>query len=581
MELAAITHRPESEDAFLYTPDHLRLRLHTKRDDIAKVTVLYADPYWSEPTADGAYRFAYQEQALTILGEGQVHTHWGTEVTVPYRRIQYLFSVTDHNGDTYLHGDRGLRPDTEEERQSLGNYFKLPYFHEIDRVKTPDWVKDTVWYQIFPERFANGDTSNDPVGTLPWNPSNHPSREAYYGGDLQGVLDHMDDLVELGVNGIYFNPLFKAQSNHKYDTLDYFEIDPDFGDKALFAQVIEEAHKRGIKVMLDAVFNHLGNNSLQWQDVIKHGQDSRFADWFHIQEFPVTPYRNPINGEGDPQFDTFAFGEGMPKLNTANPEVKAFLLEIATYWIKQFDIDAWRLDVANEIDHRFWKEFADACLAIKPDFYILGEIWHSSQTWLNGDEFSGVMNYAYTQLIEDYFLKHVLSTRDFTGLLTDQLMKYRDQTNQVMLNMLDSHDTPRLLTLAHDNKALMFQTIAFTFLQPGSPCIYYGTEMGMDGENDPDDRKPMDWSQKGAAAWQQTQKLVQFRTDHAHTLSRGEIQFETVDGLLKVTRTGEETIVGYFNPTAEMISLDLPAFDQSQNYVSHILQPNGYVLVVA
>lgn len=368
MELAAITHRPESEDAFLYTPDHLRLRLHTKRDDIAKVTVLYADPYWSEPTADGAYRFAYQEQALTILGEGQVHTHWGAEVTVPYRRIQYLFSVTDHNGDTYLYGDRGLRPDTEEERQSLGNYFKLPYFHEIDRVKTPDWVKDTVWYQIFPERFANGDTSNDPVGTLPWNPSDHPSRDAYYGGDLQGVLDHMDDLVELGVNGIYFNPLFKAQSNHKYDTLDYFEIDPDFGDKALFAQVIEEAHKRGIKVMLDAVFNHLGNNSLQWQDVIKHGQDSRFADWFHIQEFPVTPYRNPINGEGDPQFDTFAFGEGMPKLNTANPEVKAFLLEIATYWIKQFDIDAWRLDVANEIDHRFWKEFADACLAIKPDF---------------------------------------------------------------------------------------------------------------------------------------------------------------------------------------------------------------------
>lgn len=191
------------------------------------------------------------------------------------------------------------------------------------------------------------------------------------------------------------------------------------------------------------------------------------------------------------------------------------------------------------------------------------------------------MNYAYTQLIEDYYLKHALSTRDFTGLLTDQLMKYRDQTNQVMLNMLDSHDTPRLLTLAHDNKALMFQTIAFTFLQPGSPCIYYGTEMGMDGENDPDDRKPMDWSQKGAAAWQQTQKLVQFRTDHAHTLSRGEIQFETVDGLLKVTRTGEETIVGYFNPTAEMISLDLPAFDQSQNYVSHILQPNGYVMVVA
>ncbi len=183
---------------------------------------------------------------------------------------------------------------------SDGSYFKVPYFHKIDMDVTPDWVKHTVWYQIFPERFANGDKSNDPKGTKLWNPNDHPGREDYYGGDLQGVLDHLDYLQELGVNGLYFCPVFKASSNHKYDTIDYLQIDPDFGDKALFAKVVNEAHKRGMKVMLDAVFNHLGDQSMQWQDVVRNGKKSRFAKWFHIKHFPVTTFNDPTKGEGDP-----------------------------------------------------------------------------------------------------------------------------------------------------------------------------------------------------------------------------------------------------------------------------------------
>ncbi|MCD5489199.1 ATP-binding cassette domain-containing protein [Lactobacillus delbrueckii subsp. lactis] len=210
--------------------------------------------------------------------------------------------------------------------------------------KSPDWVKETVWYQIFPERFANGDKSNDPEGVKDWNPSNHPGREDYYGGDLQGVLDHLDYLQDLGINGLYFCPIFKASSNHKYDTIDYLEIDPDFGDKQLFARLVNEAHARGMKVMLDAVFNHMGDSSMQWQDVVKNGPNSRFANWFHINCFPVEPY-----DPADPSYETFAFEKHMPKLNTANLEVVDYLLTIATYWVKEFDIDAWRLDVADEV----------------------------------------------------------------------------------------------------------------------------------------------------------------------------------------------------------------------------------------
>lgn len=151
----------------------------------------------------------------------------------------------------------------------------------------PQWVKETVWYQIFPERFANGDPSNDPADVLPWASKEFPGRQDFYGGDLQGVIDHLDYLSDLGINGIYFCPIFTAPTNHKYDTTDYLEIDPGFGDKELFRKLVEECHRRGIRVMLDAVFNHIGDTSMQWRDVLEKGEQSRFKDWFHIHSFPV------------------------------------------------------------------------------------------------------------------------------------------------------------------------------------------------------------------------------------------------------------------------------------------------------
>jgi cyclomaltodextrinase / maltogenic alpha-amylase / neopullulanase len=311
-------------------------------------------------------------------------------------------------------------------------------------VKTPEWVKSTIWYQIFPERFANGNHDNDPAGVKIWNSADHPTREDFYGGDLQGVIDHLDHLVDLGINGLYLCPIFKAHSNHKYDTIDYLEIDQDFGDKETFRRLVQEAHKRGIKVMLDAVFNHMGDLSPQWQDVLENGADSHFADWFHVNKFPAT-YNETADFEHatDITYDTFAFTPHMPKLNTANPDVQKYLLQVATYWIDQFDIDAWRLDVANEVDHHFWHEFATACRAQKKDFYILGEIWHSSQSWLNGDQFDAVMNYAYTDAILNYFIFKQTDFETLQDQINSQLVLYRDPINEVQFNVLDSHDTPR------------------------------------------------------------------------------------------------------------------------------------------
>ena len=332
--------------------------------------------------------------------------------------------------------------------------------------------------------------------------------------------------------------------------------------------------------MLDAVFNHLGDQSMQWQDVVKNGEKSRFKDWFHINSYPVEPYRDPSKGEKNPPYETFAFEKHMPKLNTANPEVQDFLLEIATYWVKYFDIDAWRLDVANEVDHHFWKRFHDELVKIKPDFYIVGEIWHSARPWLQGDQFTGVMNYPYTLQIEDHFFKHKMNAKDLSEHLTDQLMMYPDMVDQAMMNMLDSHDTARILTLAKDNQDLALQAVAYEFVQPGVPCIYYGTEMGMSGDNDPDCRKPMDWSKINGPVWQRVHELVKFRLDHSDTLNKGTVKLTVTEkGLLKVERTGKETIKAYYNTGKHNVKIDKTAA-LSQNYKAGVLAPDGFLIEV-
>lgn len=553
MDTAAIYHRPESEYAFLYTNTRFRIRLRTRKNDIKKVYVLCGDPYTI--TTEKWYQ---KQRPMKKCLSTNVHDYWEIEVTSETRRLQYAFHVVGEDNTDCFYGDQGIFPYRENVITEPNFYFRIPYFHQIDRFTIPEWVKETVWYQIFPERFANGDKANDPEHTLPWG-SKDPDREDFFGGDLQGVRDHLDYLTDLGVNGIYFCPIFKATSNHKYDTIDYYEVDPAFGDKKLLKNLIDEAHKRGIRIMFDAVFNHMGVYSPQWQDVLKNGEKSIYKDWFHIRFFPVDSYQMtdlPETAENIP-YDTFAFTPFMPKLNTANPEVQKYLLDIATYWIKEFDIDGWRLDVANEVDHHFWKKFREAVTEIKPDIYILGEIWHSSQAWLQGDEFHAVMNYAFTDSIKDYFAKKKITASQMVSGMNHQQMLYRDQVNEGTFNLLDSHDTARILTLCQGNKELMKSVMAFMFLQKGSPCIYYGTEIGMTGEDDPDCRKCMIWEkeEQDLELFGFIKELVSLRKQLSKIISEGSTQWLIVydrEDKLYFTRELEGQIIYvYFNQSKE------------------------------
>ncbi|WP_370452272.1 glycoside hydrolase family 13 protein [Cohnella sp. AR92] len=326
-----------------------------------------------------------------------------------------------------------------------------------------------------------------PENAEPWG--GEPTPKNFFGGDLQGVLDHLDYIERLGVNAIYFTPLFEATTNHKYDTQDYLKVDPHFGTNEKLKELVDACHRRGIRVLLDAVFNHAGRTFPPFVDVLEKGAESPYASWFHVRDFPLRIE------DGIPTYETFAFEPIMPKLNTENPDARKYLLDVARYWVEEIGIDGWRLDVANEVDHEFWREFRKTVKAVNPDAYILGEIWHDSMPWLQGDQFDAVMNYPFTNAVLDFFAKGKIDAAGFANRIGKQLASYPQQVNETAFNLLGSHDTPRLLTLCKEDEQRMRLAALFQLTYPGVPCVYYGDEIGMTGEGDPGCRKCMEWDE--------------------------------------------------------------------------------------
>ncbi|WP_156009450.1 glycoside hydrolase family 13 protein [Streptococcus ruminantium] len=549
-ERTALYHRPDSEYAYLYKENQVHLRFRTKFQDVTSICVHHGDPFIF-------YQQGYQYQAeMEKVASDNLFDYWQVELKTDFGRLQYIFELIGRDGQRLLYGEGGPLAASEEKLHSFMNGFKLPYLHELDRCQVPAWVSGTVWYQIFPDRFARGKASEAKQTFREWNPDLAPSPNDFFGGDLAGIIEHLDYLQDLGITGLYLCPIFKAPSNHKYDTSDYYQIDPQFGTNEELKQLVSKAHQRGMRVMLDAVFNHIGYQSKQWQDVLEKGEHSIYRDWFHIDRFPLVEEKN---GQECVNYQTFAFQKEMPKLNTAHPEVKAYLLYIARFWIEECDIDAWRLDVANEIDHQFWKEFRKTVLSIKPDLFILGEIWHSAQSWLVGDEHHSVMNYPLASAIKSFFLTGELTDKEFIASLNSQRFTYRQQVREVLFNLLDSHDTERISTTAKGDKNAIKAALVALFFQVGSPCIYYGTEVGLSGGEDPDCRRVMPWKkeQQDEELLAFVTKLIHLRQTYQTIIQNGKFSLEsTEERLLRMTYANEDkSITLYFNQGKEQVSL--------------------------
>lgn len=536
MLLEAIYHRPRLNWSYAYDEDTIHLRLRAKKGDLTEVYAWAGDKYAWDKTKELI--------PMKLFTSDSMFDYWECESVPLYRRLKYGFLLQkDHERvwmtESDFQAERPLNPD---------RLFEFPYINRADVFTPPAWVKEAVFYQIFPERFANGDPSLDPDNVLPWG--GKPEPDNFFGGDLQGVIDHLDHLLELGVNAIYFTPIFAATTNHKYDTEDYMLVDPQFGDKETLKKLVDICHERGIRVLLDAVFNHAGRTFAPFVDVMKNGEQSRYKDWFYVRRFPLEVV------DGIPTYDTFAFEPLMPKLNTDNPEVKKYLLDVAEYWIKEVGIDGWRLDVANEVDHQFWRDFRKVVKAANPDAYILGEIWHESAPWLEGDKFDAVMNYPFTNAVLDFFLRETLDAEQFANAIGKQLSLYPLQASEVAFNLLDSHDTPRILTLADGDKGKMKLAALFQFTYMGTPCIYYGDEIGMDGAGDPDCRKCMEWdtAKQDRELFAFYQTLIRLRKEHP-ALRTGSITFldaaHAGTKLAYERRLGDDVLIVLIN-TADM-----------------------------
>lgn len=534
MNECAMLHIPDSRYCFATGEKELVLRLRMAREDEkAKVFLVYAQKY--------DFTFCRKKLPMEIKYSDRLYNYYEIKMRLEDVRFAYIFQI-EEDGNTWYFSEDGVTKEYKFE-EGFYNFFQMPYINKNDVMDTVDWMRSAVFYQIFVERFRQGNEKKDTSYiNMKWDEK--PTPKSFAGGDLAGIIEKMDYLKELGINALYLTPVFRSISNHKYDIIDYFTVDPQFGTKEELRQLVKLAHENGIRVVLDAVFNHCSMEMQQFQDVLEKGRESRFYDWFIIDgDFPEPEKMN---------YECFAACNYMPKLNTANEEVQDFLLEIAIYWIREVDIDGWRLDVSDEVSHDFWRRFRKAVKKEKPDSVIIGENWHDAYAYLMGDQYDSIMNYAFTKACLDYFAKGVFSAKDMADKLNSNLMRNTEQVNRMMLNLLDSHDTHRFFTEVNKDKDKMLAAIALEMVFEGAPCLYYGTELCMEGGYDPDSRRGFPWDTN---SWdmdflEKVKELIRIRKQPA--VQYGEIKIEEEQEMLHVERMWENSkIILRINMTEE------------------------------
>ncbi len=445
------------------------------------------------------------------------------------------------------------------------------------QVQTPEWVKHAVFYQIFPDRFARSPRTihSRGIALKPWGTP--PEEQGFQGGDLRGIVDRLDYLQSLGITALYLNPIFSSASNHRYHAFDYYKVDPLLGGNDALRELLDQAHARHIRVVLDGVFNHASRGFWPFHHILENGPNSPYLDWFHVQGWPLRPYssskKKPLNYAG------WWGNAALPEFNTDNPGVRDYLFDVARYWI-DFGIDGWRLDVPSDIDDdSFWQEFRRIVKNANPEAYICGEIWHKAQRWLQGDQFDAVMNYLFTWNTLSFFGADTLRT-DWTHqdihldpLDAAALVKNIDhmhalydwEINHAQMNLLDSHDMPRALHLMGEDKSALRLCVLFQMTMPGAPCIYYGDEAGLSAGGDPYCRGAFPWQDESGRDHDLLafyRKAPTLRHNHP-VLRTGSFHFIYANGQVVAfyRRLDEQEAVVVLNANRETVQIQIPAAD--------------------
>jgi cyclomaltodextrinase len=612
--LDGLAHRQDAWERSLNEDGTVTIRARAWHGDVAEVDLVWWVPSGAGGVAGTPPSGSEGTEKMTLFDTDGRFDYYESVLDQP--EFDYVFHVRDGGAAATVSAD-GVEEGIVEDAR--------PFFFDADEesvFRTPDWVKKGVIYQIFPERFSNGNPGNDPdfsewyyegLTTLP--PSGHtngeyfhmvddwydvsgltrspyktdgkPDWNSFYGGDIEGVRAHLDYLQDLGVTIIYFNPVFEAKSNHKYDAATYQRIDPHFGTNEEFTQFVEDCHGRGIHVVIDLAINHTGHTHWAFVDAREEGETSDYWDWYEFKKWPVPG--SPVYTPPDPltYYDCWwGFGQ-MPNLNydlsRANAEEQSVvgideaepnwplvnhLLDTAEYWLSEVGVDGYRLDVAAEVPFWFWELFRERVRHAKPDAYIVGELWGASPEWVNGKYFDAVMNYKFFRDPVHRFIAHgQCDAPEFDRMLAEGRLIYPDEGVRAQMNLLDSHDTERFLTtVGGDLRRLKLATL-FAMTYVGAPSIYYGDEIAMEGGHDPDCRRPFLWNWTDDAARVETHdyfaKLANLRMSRdCMTLGSYRTLFAEGPVFAFLRSLGDEHVVVVLNAGDESATVSVPLGDE-------------------
>lgn len=491
MNFASILHRPNTLDCHALDAHRFCIRLQTARSDAASVAIHVCDKYHTR-ISDTPFEKTILRTPMKKVASTELHDFYELILFQDVICFCYFFEIKGNDKKTYYYGNGKFYTKGMTQIQDMFICAQQSRFEE--RLVVPSWAKGAIGYQIFPDSFSR--LSAEEKSFSNWEKTPRQAKDIL-GGELNGITAHLDYLKDLGVDFLYLNPIFASPSPHKYNTYDYFKIDPQFGTKKDLQQLVKKAHKFGMKVILDGVFNHVGTGFFAFQDVKKKQEKSRYKDWFYIEGYPLrSEYKER------PNFQTFSYFGNMPKWNTSNPEVQEYIFSVVRYWMKVAKIDGWRLDVGDEISHAFWKKFRQVVKEQNPNALIVGEVWYPATSYLQGDEWDSVMNYPFLDAIVSWIGKKELKTSEFADRLTMLRMQYPLVARDCLWNLIDSHDTPRFLSYGSEQDLKLAFALQMTL--PGSPLLYYGDEVGLTGGNDPDNRRGMLWNER------QKKNILQF-----------------------------------------------------------------------
>lgn len=548
MNINAVRHNVIT-DCYAYDENTLIIKLETGKE-VTGVNVIFGDPF----TGWVAGRWKGENKSMPLKCGLKHSLVWETSVAPKYKRLMYYFEIVSENERIYFFED-GVHDNVNCGAGKMLQYFRFAWLNPSDICIVPKWAEDVVWYQIFPDRFCRAECGKGKLDILPWGEEKNARFYSFYGGNLRGIIEKLGYINDLGVNGLYLTPIMRSDTNHRYNVHDYTLIDPELGSENDLKELLDKAHAMGMKIMLDAVFNHCGTEFFAWKDVVKNGKNSKYYDWFFINS-PDFVSRNQSTEDG--RYYSFAFVSYMPKLNTNNPEVMDYLIGVCKNWLK-LGIDGIRFDVGNEVSHTFLKKLRIELKAIKPDVYLLGELWHRSQAWLMGDQYDSIMNFQFLESVNGFQIDKSESVRELMYSFNEMYNNYYRQVNAVLFNMIDNHDVARAVTRCGSVDGVL-QELVMLMTMPGSPSIYYGTEICLSGEErESRNRRCMDWrgieSGKYAELITDFKQIVALRKDFLK-FKGGEIEWKLDKG---------ERIVNYIwkDNTGHCMEIILNASDKS------------------